>query len=72
MEVDAYDTSMGADQRRLPCVFFSPRLTPKKRNYDTEKRELLALALALQEWRHWLEFVIWTDHTNLAYLRSAT
>lgn len=32
--------------------------------------------LALQEWRHWLEdavhpFIVWTDHKNLAYLRSA-
>ncbi|KAI3365445.1 hypothetical protein L3Q82_010533, partial [Scortum barcoo] len=32
--------------------------------------------LALQEWRHWLEgaeqpFLVWTDHKNLAYLRSA-
>lgn len=39
-------------------------------------RELLAVVLALQEWRHWLEgtaepFLISTDHKNLAYLRSA-
>ena len=32
--------------------------------------------LALQEWRHWLEgstfpFIVWTDHKNLSYLRSA-
>ncbi|KAI3356936.1 hypothetical protein L3Q82_003577 [Scortum barcoo] len=38
--------------------------------------ELLAVVLALQEWRHWLEgaeqpFLVWTDHKNLAYLRSA-
>lgn len=38
-------------------------------------RELLAVVLALQEWRHWLEgtaepFLISTDHKNLAYLRS--
>ena len=39
-------------------------------------RELLALKLALEEWRHLLEgatvpFLIWTDHRNLEYLRSA-
>lgn len=39
-------------------------------------RELLAVVLALQEWRHWLEgaehpFLIWTDHKNLTYLRTA-
>lgn len=39
-------------------------------------RELLAIKPALEEWRHWLEgsahpFIVWTDHKNLAYLRSA-
>lgn len=39
-------------------------------------RELLAVVLALQEWRHWLEggtqpFIVWTDYKNLAYLRTA-
>lgn len=34
------------------------------------------LALALQEWPHWLEgsvqpFSVWTDHKNLAFLRCA-
>ncbi|KAK5877443.1 hypothetical protein CesoFtcFv8_024946 [Champsocephalus esox] len=34
------------------------------------------MKLALEEWRHWLEgaeqpFVVWTDHTNLEYIRSA-
>lgn len=35
-------------------------------------RKLLAVKLALEEWRHWLEgpkqpFIVWTDHKNLAY-----
>ena len=39
-------------------------------------RELLAVKLALEEWRHWLEgseipFIVWTDHKNLAYIQSA-
>lgn len=39
-------------------------------------RELLAVKLALEEWRHWLEgadhpFMIYTDHKNLEYLRTA-
>ena len=34
------------------------------------------IVLALQEWRHWLEgsshsFIVWSDHKNLSYLRSA-
>lgn len=39
-------------------------------------QELLAVKLALEEWRHWLEgaeqpFVVWTDHKNLSYIQSA-
>ena len=34
------------------------------------------MKLALEEWRHWLEgtkvrFLVWTDHRNLEYIRSA-
>ncbi|KAI4905114.1 hypothetical protein NFI96_020918 [Prochilodus magdalenae] len=52
------------------------RLTPAERNYDVGDRELLAIKLALEEWRHWLEgaehpFVVWTDHKNLAYIKQA-
>jgi len=37
---------------------------------------LLAVKLALEEWRHWLKgskqpFLVWTDHKNLAYIQSA-
>ncbi|KAI3370010.1 hypothetical protein L3Q82_024432 [Scortum barcoo] len=84
VEVDASETGIGAvlsqrcpvDQNVHPCAFFSRRLTPAERNYDVGNRELLAVVLALQEWRHWLEgaeqpFLVWTDHKNLAYLRSA-
>uniref|UniRef100_A0AAQ4Q5H4 Gypsy retrotransposon integrase-like protein 1 n=1 Tax=Gasterosteus aculeatus aculeatus TaxID=481459 RepID=A0AAQ4Q5H4_GASAC len=47
-----------------------------ERNYDVGNRELLAVKLALEEWRHWLEgaeqpFIVWTDHKNLAYVQSA-
>lgn len=54
----------------------SRRLTPTEQNYDVGKWELLAMVLALQEWRYWLEgfaqsFVVWTDHKNIAYLQSA-
>ncbi|KAI2653179.1 Transposon Tf2-6 polyprotein [Labeo rohita] len=47
-----------------------------QRNYDIGDRELLAVRLALGEWRHWLEgaafpFLVWTDHKNLEYIQSA-
>uniref|UniRef100_A0A8C6M2A9 Gypsy retrotransposon integrase-like protein 1 n=1 Tax=Nothobranchius furzeri TaxID=105023 RepID=A0A8C6M2A9_NOTFU len=84
VEVDASDTGVGAvlsqvspvDHRLHPCAFFSRRLTPTESRYDVGDRELLAVKLALEEWRHWLEgaehpFVIWTDHKNLTYLKEA-
>lgn len=57
-------------------AIFSLRLSPVERNYTIGNRELLAVVLAPQEWRHWLEgeeqpFIIWTDHKNLSYLHSA-
>ncbi|KAK3575646.1 hypothetical protein QTP86_031604 [Hemibagrus guttatus] len=52
------------------------RMDEKKANYDIGNRELLAVKLALEEWRHWLEgakhpFTVLTDHKNLEYLRAA-
>ncbi|KAI2655924.1 Transposon Tf2-9 polyprotein [Labeo rohita] len=84
VEVDASSTGVGAvlSQKQgsalktFPCAFFSHKLSPAEKNYDVGNRELLAIKLALEEWRHWLEgslhpFVILTDHKNLEYLRSA-
>ncbi|KAF7641342.1 hypothetical protein LDENG_00284500, partial [Lucifuga dentata] len=84
VEVDASDVGVGvvlsqrsiADQKLHPCAFFSRRLTPAERNYDIGNRELLAVKLALEEWRHWLEgsqvpFLVWTDHKNLEYIKAA-
>lgn len=84
VEVDASDVGVGAvlsqraldDQKLHPCAFFSRRLTSAERNDDIGNRELLAVKLALEEWRHWLEgsripFLVWTDHKNLEYLQSA-
>lgn len=47
-----------------------------EQNYNIGNRELLAIKLALEELRHWLEeghhpFVVLTDHRNLEYLREA-
>ncbi|KAK9513191.1 hypothetical protein VZT92_026747 [Zoarces viviparus] len=82
VEVDASDIGVGGvlsqrsatDQNLHPCAFFSRRLSPDERNYDIGNRELLAVKLALE--RHWLEgtklpFLVWTDHKNLEYIRTA-
>ncbi|XP_029285544.1 uncharacterized protein LOC115007027, partial [Cottoperca gobio] len=84
VEVDASDVGVGAvlsqraaeDGKMHPCAFYSRRLTPAECNYDIGNRELLAVKLALEEWRHWLEgskvpFVVWTDHKNLEYIQTA-
>lgn len=76
VEVDASDVGVGAvlsqrsasDQKVHPCAFFSLCLSTAERNYNIG-------ALALKEWRHWLEgakvpFIIWTDHENLEYVST--
>ncbi|KAK3538874.1 hypothetical protein QTP86_018765 [Hemibagrus guttatus] len=84
VEVDASTTGVGAvlsqqqgkPLRLHPCAFFSRKLNPAEANYDIGNHELLAVKLALEEWRHWLEgakhpFTVLTDHKNLEYLRAA-
>ncbi len=84
VEVDASEVGVGAilsqrsssDDKVHPCAYFSHRLSPAERNYDIGNRELLAVKLALEEWRHWLEgsgvpFIVWTDNKNLEYIKSA-
>ena len=75
LEVDACDTVLSQrapDGKVHPCAFFSRRLTPAERNYAVGDRE----KLALEEWCHLLDgatvpFLLWMDHRNLEYLRSA-
>ena len=84
VEVDASNDGVGAvlsqrsekDGKMHPCAFLSRRLSQAERNYDIGNRELLAVKVALEEWRHWLEgaeqpFIVWTDHKNLEFIRKA-
>lgn len=83
MEADTSEVGIGAvlsqkgeDKRLHPCAFLSHRLTPTERNYHVGNSELLAMKLALEEWRHWLEgakypFQVLTDHKNLEYIQQA-
>lgn len=64
------------EQKLYPYAFFSRWLSPAEASYDVFNRELLAVVLTLQKWRHWLEgstlqFVVWIDHQNLEYQCSA-
>ncbi len=84
VEVDASTVGVGVvlsqhhgePPKLHPCAYFSRKLSPAEQNYDIGNRELLAIKLALEEWRHWLEgtvhpFQVITDHRNLEYLRDA-
>ncbi len=80
--MDASTSGVGAVQSQQqgntpwlhPCAF-SRILSSAEQNYDIGNRELLAIKLALEEWRYWLEgarhlFVVNTNHWNLECLRK--
>lgn len=61
VEVDASNVGVGVNLSQWvenkpklhPVAFFTHKLSPTERNYDVGNRELLAIKLALVEWRHW-------------------
>uniref|UniRef100_A0A8C5MLK4 Gypsy retrotransposon integrase-like protein 1 n=1 Tax=Leptobrachium leishanense TaxID=445787 RepID=A0A8C5MLK4_9ANUR len=84
LETDASDIALGAILSQKsgvknlmhPVAFYSRRLSPAEKNYSIGEKELLAIKSALEEWRHLLEgakhpVVVYTDHRNLEYLRTA-
>jgi hypothetical protein len=76
---DASDFAAGAIleqpdalNRWHPVAYYSKSLQPAERNYEIHNKELLAIILALENFRHYLEghaapIEIWTDHGNLVY-----
>ena len=55
-----------------PIMYYSKSLQPTERNYEIHDKELLAIILTLEHFRHYLEghakpIEIWTDHGNLVY-----
>ena len=56
-----------------PIAFMSKKLQPAEKNYPVHEQELLAIIIALKEWRHYLhgtKFRIATDHRSLQYLQT--
>ncbi len=81
VEADASEAAIGAvlsqeqDGKWRPVSFLSKSLLVMERNYEIYDKELLAIMLTLEEWRHYLmgayqDFEIWTDHQNLQYFRK--
>lgn len=73
METDASDMSVGAVllQDDHPIAFVSKPLGPRTRGVSTYEKEYLAILLAVEKWRSYLqhaEFLIRTDHSSLASL----
>ena len=58
-----------------PCAYFSRTFSSAQCNYDIYDHELLAVILALEEWRQYLQgtahpITIITDHKNLSYIKD--
>jgi len=81
IEADASDYAIGAilsqkqDDKWHPIAYLSKSLTETQRNYEIYDKEMLAIMLALEEWRYYLigakdVFEVWTDHQNLQYFRQ--
>lgn len=73
IETDACDVGIGAvlSQRGHPLAFVSRALGPRNKGLSVYEKEYLAILLAVQQWRSYLqigEFVIRTDHKSLVHL----
>lgn len=73
IETDAGDLGIGAvlSQDKHPIAFLSRALGPRTRGLSTYEKEYLAILLAVEHWRPYLqqgEFTILTDHHSLMHL----
>lgn len=73
LETDACHTGIGAIlmQEGHPIAFLSKSLGPKAQALSTYEKECLAIIMAVDKWRAYLqhqEFVVRTDHQSLAHL----
>lgn len=73
IETDACDVGIGAvlSQQGHPVAYVSRALGPRNRGLSVYEKEYLAILLAVQQWRSYLqlgEFVIKTNHKSLTHL----
>jgi hypothetical protein len=75
VETDACYSGVGAVlmQEGHPIAFLSKALSPQHRLLSIYEKEFLALIMAVERWRPYLqrgEFIIRTDHHSLTYLED--
>ncbi|XP_070029865.1 uncharacterized mitochondrial protein AtMg00860-like [Nicotiana sylvestris] len=75
VEVDASGYGVGPVlmQKGRALAFLSQALIPKHLGLSTYEKELVALLIAVDKWRHYLQpnkFLIRTDHFSLKFLRE--
>jgi hypothetical protein len=73
VETDASDYGIGAvlSQDNHPIAYLSKALGPRSRGLSTYEKECMAVLLAVERWRPYLqqqEFIILTDHHSLVHL----
>jgi hypothetical protein len=73
LETDANNHGVRAVllQSGHPIVYLSKALGPRSQGLSTYEKEFLAIFIAVDHWRHYLqlkEFIIYTDHRSLAQL----
>lgn len=73
VETDASDSGIGAvlSQDKHPIAFVSKALGPRTKGLSTYEKECMAILLAVDHWRSYLqlgEFIILTDHHSLMHL----